>query len=115
MKKLLLCLSLATISFASIQAQPVAQDAIYATIYPSYSGDLTPLVQGGTPPYNYALQQIAANNDDMEVIVTEDGKFYSTVPMSFSGNAQFQYIATDSNDNASNTGTITIRFGSEKG
>lgn len=112
MKKLLL-LSLAAISAASIQAQPVVQDARFTTTHSTYSGNLVSLVRGGNPPYTYARGQVTG--DDLEVTVTDDGNFIAAVPMSYNGDAQFQYTATDSNDNESNPGTITITFRPEKG
>lgn len=118
MKKLFLTVAIATTCIASIQAQPVAGDAYFtvSTGYPFYNNNLTPLVQGGTPPYEFNLQQVDNTNPGINVDIEENGNFYVTVPtVNFGDNVQFQYTATDSTNNVSNPGTVIIKFGQEKG
>lgn len=112
MKKLLLFLSIAALTANQMQAQPVAKDARLDASGPSYFGELNSLVEGGTPPYNYTLQQ--AIGDDIEVSIQRDGKFIATAPMKFNGATQFEYIAADATGDVSNPGTITIKFGKDK-
>lgn len=115
MKKLLLSLAIATISIASIQAQPVAQDAQFAeNFYPTYSGNLNTLVTGDNQPFTYSLV-VPVNDPDLEVTISQNGSFVAGVPIRYNGETQFQYTATDTTGAVSNPGTVTIKFGQEKG
>ena len=114
MKKLLTGFAITSlIAISMIQAQPIAEDARFIQLGSTYSGQLNPLVHEGNPPYLYSFHQ--AIGDDIEVLVFPDGRFIATVPMRYSGDAQFQYRAADADGTLSNPGTITIQFGQEKG
>lgn len=112
MKKLLLFLSIVALTANQMQAQPIAKDALLDASGPSYFGELSSLIQGGTPPYKYELQQ--AIGDEIEVSIQPDGRFIATAPLKYNGAAQFEYTATDATGDVSNPGTITIKFGKNK-
>lgn len=122
MKKLLVGLSIAVLSAASIQSQPIAQNATFEKPIAivekppySYVNNLShfPLVSNGTPPYSYHLVPDTARNTNPSI--RPDGRFL-VVPISIEDAiTQFQYTVTDANGNISNPGTVTIKFGNQKG
>lgn len=121
MKKLLLSI-LVVIFATNILAQPIAQNATFEKPIArdekppySYINNLShfPLVSNGTSPYTYRLVPDSARNTNPTL--RPDGRFL-VVPIRIEDAiTQFQYTVTDANGNISNPGTVTIKFGNQKG
>lgn len=114
MNKLLL-LTIAAISVASIQAQPVAKNYILLANEeaPAFTGahvtDPSILAEGGVPPYTFAGAQQEINGT-LDYMLPNGDFAFNVVNYP----ASFQFTVTDSNGNVSQPGTITITL-PEKG
>lgn len=136
MKKLLLGLSIAVLSVATINAQPVVQDATLRTDRDGYLADtLLPYLQGGQPPYTFELigkplegrfSDSPYYSDTIKNVRTfslqQNGNFLFQAGGSVSepllpSTHTFRYTVTDDAGQTSEPATITINVGDivEKG
>jgi hypothetical protein len=104
MKKLVL--SLLVMSVGSIFAQPVAQNKSFVAAPNSMkvTESLSPLVQGGQPPYMFQIEQAI----NAVVVVNMNGLFSAEITAM---PASFDYTVTDANGDTSAPATVTLTSG----